>query len=237
MGESTEALVNHQVQRWNLQRRSSAKEARRPCVALSRPLGAGAAELGRAVADQLGFPFFNREIVEWIARRTGYREQMIEGVDEQIRNAIDRFVTDGFARNKFTETAYLRQLVRIIATLDERGSAVIMGRGAHFILRPERSLRVLVVAPRAERAERLRKRESISAAEAEELIRHSDASRSEFLEYHFHRGPNDPGDYHLCVNTGFLSLAAAANLVVAAYRERFPEARCSPSASLSRGRR
>jgi cytidylate kinase len=225
MSRSIEALVDHQIRRWNLPRRSSLSEPSLPCVALSRPLGAGAADLGRQVAEELRFPFFNREIVEWIARRTGYREQMIEGVDEQIRNAIDRFVTDGFAREKFSESAYLRQLVRILATLGERGGAVVMGRGAQFILRPGRTLRVLVVAPHAERVERLRKRQSISAAEAEELVRQSDAARAEFLRYHFHREPDAPGDYDLCVNTGLLGLEGAAKLVVAAYRERFPHAR------------
>jgi cytidylate kinase len=222
MGRSIEALVEHQIRRWELARRSSVSDPPLPCLALSRPLGAGAAELGRRVADQLAFPFFNKEIVEWVARRTRHREQLVAGVDEQIRNAIDRLVTDGFARERFTESDYLRELVRIMAILGERGGAVIMGRGAQFILRPERTLRVLVVAPRAERVERLRKRESVSAAEAEELVRRSDASRTEFLRYHFHRDPNVPGDYDLCVNTGSLAVEGAANLVVAAYHERFP---------------
>jgi cytidylate kinase len=222
MSRSIEALVDQQIRRWNLPRRSLASEATLPCVALSRPLGAGAADLGRGVANQLGFPFFNREIVEQIAHQTGYQEQMIAGVDEQIRSAIDRFVTDGFARKKFTESSYMRQLVRIMAALGERGGAVIMGRGAQFILRPERTLRVLVVAPLADRVERLRKRESISSSEAEELVHRSDASRDEFLKHHFHREPNDPGDYDLCINTGDFTLEAGANLVVAAYHERFP---------------
>jgi cytidylate kinase len=225
MSKSIEALVNHQIQRWDLCRRSSVSEPPLPCVALSRPLGAGAAELGRKVAEEFGFPFFNREIVELIARRTGYREQMIEGVDERIRNAIDRYVTDGFARKKFSESDYLRQVVRIMATLGERGGAVIMGRGAQFILRPERTLRVLVVAPKAKRVEELRKRQGISAPEAQELVRQSDISRNEFLKYHFGRESNDPGDYDLCVNTGSFALEAAVNLVISAYRERFPGAK------------
>lgn len=222
MNRSIEALVNHQIRRWDLSRRSLVSEPPLPCVALSRPLGAGAAELGKRVAEEFGFPFFNREIVELIARRTGYREQIITGVDEHVRNAIDRFVTDGFAHEKFTESDYLRQVVRIMATLGERGGAVIMGRGAQFILRPERTLRVLVVAPKAKRVEELRKRQSLSAAEAKELVRQSDISRNEFLKYHFGRESNDPGDYDLCVNTGSFALEAAANLVISAYRERFP---------------
>jgi len=222
MSRSIEALVEHQIRRWELARRSSVSEPPLPCVALSRPLGAGAADLGQRVAELLGFPFFNKELVEWIARQARHREQLVAGVDEHIRNTIDRFVTDGFVRERFTESDYLRHLVRIMAILGERGGAVILGRGAQFILAPERTLRVLVVAPRAERMERLRKRESISAAEAEEMIRKADASRREFLMYHFHREPDDPGGYDLSVNTGFLSLEDAAKLVAAAYRARFP---------------
>ena len=71
--------------------------------------------------------------------------------------------------------------------------------------------------------ERFRKRQSISAAEAEEMVRQADASRREFLMYHFHREPADPVDYDLCVNTSSLTLGSAARLVVAAYHERFPE--------------
>ncbi len=222
MSRSIDALVEHQIRRWELARRSAVSEPPLPCVALSRPLGAGAAELGQRVAELLGFPFFNKELVEWIARRTRHCEQLVAGVDEQIRNSIDRFVTDGFVRERFTESDYLRQLVRIMAILGERGGAVILGRGAQFILRPERTLRALVVAPRPERVERLRKRQSISAAEAEEMIRKADASRREFLMYHFHREPDDPGSYDLSVNTGFLSMEDAASLVATAYRARFP---------------
>jgi len=222
MGRNIEALVEHQIRRWELARRSAVSEPPLPCVALSRPLGAGAAELGQRVAELLGFPFFNKELVEWIARRTRHREQLVAGVDEHIRNTIDRFVTDGFVRERFTESDYLRQLVRIMAILGERGGAVVLGRGAQFILPPARTLRALVVAPRPERVERLRKRQSVSAVEAEEMIRQADASRSEFLRYHFHREADDPLSYDLSVNTGFLSLEDAANLLVAAYRARFP---------------
>ena len=108
---------------------------------------------------------------------------------------------------------------------------MILGRGSQFILPPERALRVLVVAPKAERVERVRKRHSISVGEAEELVRQSDADRRHFLTYHFHREPDDPNDYDLCVNTGLYSLDAAASLLIAAYRARFPWARPLPHVS------
>jgi cytidylate kinase len=222
MSSSLEALVNRQIRRWELVRRSSVGERPLPSLAISRPLGAGAAEIGRQVGEQFGYPVFDRQIVEWIAQETGRQEQLISGLDEHIRDAIDRLVSDGFTRARFSEGDYLHQLVRILAALSERGGAVILGRGAQFVLPPAQTLRVLVVAPQSVRVERLHKSNSISMGEAEELIRQSDADRRHFLAYHFHREWDDPNDYDLCVNTGLYSLDAAARLLIAAYRARFP---------------
>lgn len=225
MSRGTEALADRQIRRWEHVRRSSGKEAPLPSVVFSRPLGAGSLEIGRRVSDQLGYPLFDRQIVEWIAQKTRRREWLVAGVDERIRSAIDRFVSDGFTRERFAESDYLRQLIRILAALSERGGAVILGRGAQFVLPRERTLQVLIVAPQSDRVERLRMRHSISKSEAEELVRQSDADRREFLAYHFHRESDDPLDYDLCVNTGFCSLDAAADLSIAAYRARFPRAK------------
>lgn len=225
MHRSIEALANHQIRRWELARRSSVSVPPLPCVVISRLPGAGGVELGQNVASSLGYPFFDREIVEWVAQRTGQREHLVAGLDEHVRNAIDRFVTDGFARERFTESEYLHHLVRVLVTLGERGGAVILGRGAQFILPPERALRIFVVASREERSERIRRERSLSAAEAALRVRQEDANRREFLRHHFRREPDDPTSYDLCLNTGFISMEAATKLVVDAYHGRFPKVR------------
>ncbi len=221
MGWGIEALVNREVRRWELVRRSSKAERPLPSLVLSHPLGAGVTEIGRRVCKRLGYPLFGREIVEWIVKKAERQERLVQGVDERLRGAIDRLVSDGFTRERFTESDYLRQLVRILATISERGGAVILNRGAQFVLPPARTLRVLVVAPQSERVERLRRRHSISAGEAEQLIRQSDADRRYFLTRHFQREPDDPTDYDLSVNTGLCSVDDAAHLLISSYRARF----------------
>jgi hypothetical protein len=202
-----------------------------PSLVLSHPLGAGVSEIGRRVGKRLGYPLFDRQIVEWIARQTQRQERLIAGLDERIRGAIDRLVGDGFTRERFTESDNLRKLLRILVTLSERGGAVILGRGAQFVLPPARTLRILILAPQSDRVERLSKRYAISAGEAEELVRQADAERRHFLIHHFHREPDNPNDYDLCVNTGLSSLDSAASLLIAAYQTRFP--RPEPSARVS----
>ena len=92
-------------------------------MALSRLPGAGAAELGQRLAERLGYTFFGIEIVDHIARQTGLRHELVAGVDEHVRSAIERYLVDAFRASRFTESDYLRQVVETIAALGERGGA------------------------------------------------------------------------------------------------------------------
>jgi cytidylate kinase len=214
-------LVQRQFRSWERNRRSRGAEAPLPCVALSRLPGAGAAELGRRLAERLGYAFFGIEIVDRIARETGLRHGLIEGVDEHIRNAIDRYLVDAFRRERFSESDYLRHVVSTVASIGERGAAVILGRGSQFILPAERALRVLVTAPREVRLERLAKQEGLSPAVAEQRLGALDAERREFLLHHFRRDPDAFEHYDLGLNLGTLSIDAALDLAEAALRARF----------------
>jgi cytidylate kinase len=139
-----------------------------------------------------------------------------------VRSAIERYMTDAFHGGRFTESDYLRHLVRVIMALGERGGVVLLGRGSPIILRPERALRLLVVAPLATRVEHLAAARSISREEASSIVKRADAERSEFLRHHFGVVQSDATLYDLSVNLGTLSLEAAEKLVSEALRARFP---------------
>ena len=220
-------LIDRQVQRWSLQHPVALAEAPSPCVALSRLRGSGGVEIGRRVAEWLDYGFFDKEIVDWVAREEGIQRQLVEGLDERLRSSVERYITDAFQIRAFTESDYVRDVVRIVAILGKRGMAVIAGRGAPFILPAERALRVLVIAPLALRAQRLAEAEGIGAAQATELLRKEDAEREAFYRSQFGVEQSDPLLYDLVVNTGTLSVEAGARLVVDALRSRFPPAEAS----------
>jgi cytidylate kinase len=221
MARTLEEIAQRQFRSWEQNRRSRGAEQPRPCVALSRLPGAGAAELGRRLAERLGYTFFGIEIVDRIARETGLRHELIEGVDEHVRNAIDRYLVDAFRRERFTESEYLRHVVATVASLGERGAAVILGRGSPFILPPERALRVLVTAPREVRIERFAKQEGLARDAAAQRLAAVEAERREFLLHHFRRDPDASEHYDLALNLGTLSMDAALDLAEAALRARF----------------
>ena len=217
-------LVEHQVRRWEVERRATVPQPRAPSIALSRQPGSGAAELAHKVAEWLDYGFFGNEIVDQIAREEHVQRELVAGLDEHLRSAIDRYVLDFFRPGQFTENDYLRQLVHVVTTLGERGMAVVLGRGAPFILPPERALRVLVTAPVEARTEVIAERHQLSGDDARKHREHEDRERTQFLRHGFGVDPDDPSLYDLVVNTATLTSDAAGKIVIEALRRRFPVA-------------
>jgi cytidylate kinase len=218
---SLEGLVATQVLRWQDEERRRKSARRAPCVALSRLPGSGAAEVGTQVATALGYGFFGIEIVDHIARENRVQRELVADLDERAHAGIERWVSETFRRHAFDENDYLREVVRTLGTLSERGQAVVVGRGSPYVMPAERTLRVLVVAPRAARIERFAKSRELSPSDAERALVREEAERLEFLRRHFRIEPNDASLYDVAVNTGALGIEGAAELVLAAFRTKF----------------
>jgi len=216
-----EALIERQVRRWELTRQAAPRPIAR-CVAVSRMPGAGGGELARRLAERLDYGLFDRELVDAVASQAGVQARLVEGVDERVRSLIERVVADAFRTGTFAESDYLREVVRTVRTLAERGHAVILGRGAAQILSAQEALRVRVVASRAVRVERRAKARGIPAEEAARQIDAEEARRREFVRHDFGLDSDDASLYDLVLNTGTLSMETAVELVVEALRRQFP---------------
>jgi cytidylate kinase len=219
-----EVLIDRQIRRWDLQHVSEGPHVRPPCVAISRLPHSGAAEIGQQVAARLDYGFFGREIIDQIASERGIQRQLLAGLDEKIHGTIDRYVADAFRVRAFTESDYLRHVVRAIATLGNRGMAVILGRGAAFILSPARALRVFVIAPTSARIDRLAESRGLSHEQAADRLGEEDAKRREFFRHQFGVAVDDPLHYDIVLNTGIVSIDASVDVMLAALGCRFPGA-------------
>jgi cytidylate kinase len=213
-----DSLLHHQLARWEEAGRSPTPAA---CVAIASLPGAGGGELGRLVAERLGFACFGREIVDQIAARRGIPEEVLRGLDGRVRSAVDRYFTDAFQEQRFTEDEFLKEVERFVVPFARRGSAVFVGRGAAFLLAHEPALRVLAVAPTSFRVERFGRERGLAGEAAREALRQEDEARSAFIRHHFHERIDDPCAYDLSVNVASLGLEGAAADVADAWRRRF----------------
>jgi CMP/dCMP kinase len=216
------ALVGHQLSRWEASGRPVWVP---PCIAIASLPGAGGEELGRIVAERLGYGLFDREIVDEIARRRGISDELMRGLDGRVRSLIDRYVADFLHTRGFDETEFVNEVVRMVTTIGRRGLAVIVGRGSAFILDPHLALRVGVVAPLAVRVDRFAKQQGLDPKRAESILRQEDERRTLYVRQYFHARIDDPLCYDLVLNSGAIDFDAAATLVVESLHIRFPRTR------------
>lgn len=219
-------LVTRRVGEWQLsqQRRGelprTAEEALQRVITLSRELGSGGNETAQHLHEQTGWEVWDRQIVEEIARSAQVRTRMVETVDERAYSEIITIV-DGLLGEAMEQAGYRRHLMEVILTIARHGEAVIVGRGTNWLL-PD-AVNVRVVAPMAERVERVSRREGIPREDAERLCRKSDRERSDFIRALHGREIDDPTGYDLIINTGYLHPKGAAAVILTAMRERFGE--------------
>jgi hypothetical protein len=218
MGDRIETLLERQARRWAIERGAGMPAPRGPLVAFSRWPGSLGDEVAARVAAWLDYGFFDAETVDQLAERADLRERLEAGLDAAAREAIAARVAAARGRAPGAPEA----LVAVVMTLGERGMAVVLGRGAAALLPPERALRVLVVAPEAQRVARTAAAQGVPTAEAAACVASADAARREALRERFGVGSEDLAHYDLVLNTEALSVEAAAALAVDALRRRFP---------------
>lgn len=219
-------LMKQRLAKWEQRRHLAAEtaalaDAQRSMIAISRDYGCMGEEIAQRVASRLGFDVYDRELIDAIADSAQVRTQVVESVGEMIQQDITAWIDDQVEGGYFTSTDYLQQLSKVILTVARHGDAIILGRGAQFILDPERTLRVRATASQEVRVQRIADAAQMSLKEARASMRRSDASRSSYCRWHFNKDVTDPRYYDITLNTDSMSVDLCAELIVTAYRGRF----------------
>lgn len=184
-----------------------------PYVAISRALGSGGDTVARLVAEQLGWPLFDREIIEAIAEKTHVREELVAQFDEHVRSALDTYMQNLYTGRLFDASKYLYHLSQVLLGIAQYGQAVILGRGANLILPSASGLRARLIAPLAVRVNNLRHERNLGEKQALQILAAHDQEQKEFFQRYFRNDPNDPGTYDVVINTAGVKLEHAANFL------------------------
>lgn len=227
---NVQLLIDRRVQEWEMRQPKELRATQKekpitgPYIAISRAIGTHGRVIAERVADRLGWQYYEREIVEYIAKRTQVRETVVKSLGETHRDEIDNWMRSMVDDNVLAETTYARHLVAVIGTIAAHGKAVILGRGAQFILPPEAGLRVRLVGPAEYRIQAAMKDYRIPRQEAEKLIENSDRAQARFYRSLFRKDVHDPLAYDLVLNTSTIGADAAVDAIVCSLRGKLGEA-------------
>ena len=186
-------------------------------IAFTREAGTYGAAIAREVANRLGWPVYDRELLQRIADDMGVQRTLLESVDERHVSWLSECLEGFFSEKSVSQSAYFRRLVETMFSLAAHGECVIVGRGATKILPLATTLRVRVVAPLNYRIEAVRREHGISPKEAATLVKMKDEERHHFLTSHFPIDPTDPRNYDdVVLNVARFFTGECADLILAA---------------------
>jgi hypothetical protein len=149
-----------------------------PWLTISKELGSDGGEIGRQVAKHLGWHVFDREILEAIAGTTDTRERLLSRLDERAVGRLDEFFANVLMPKVPSQSAFLNEMMQVIWLLGRDGQAVLLGRGANWILEARYGLRVRLTAPVGERIDRVARLGGLSHVDAQKRGRPASSARS-----------------------------------------------------------
>jgi hypothetical protein len=114
---------------------------------------------------------------------------------------------------------YVRMVGLVVRGLAREGNVLLVGRGSQVLLRDHPgALHIQVVAPLAQRLDLVMKRHDLAKREAQSRIRASDRARSDYVRRYHDADWLDPTLYHLVINTAWISVPIAVELIIEAQR-------------------
>jgi len=196
-------------------------------VTISRQFGCGGAWVGRALAQQLGFQYADREILAAAAQELKVHPAVIEEMEERVSSIwgrIGQLFALGAPDTPFipptlpsvSESKLFEVQKQIIKSLAAHGNAVIVGRGApHIIGNSADVLRVFLHAPLQDRVTLAMTEYGFTdRAEAEAVVRESDAARANFVKTLTRKHWCDASLYHVALDTSVVGLERTVEILV-----------------------
>ena len=212
---SIEQIIEEQVRRWQIiQTEEKKADERISVITISREPGSGGNILGERLSQQLQFDLFYQEFIHQMAESAHVSVRLLETLDEKGASVLEEWISSLVDKRHLWPDRYLQHLMKIIGTIGKHGRAVIVGRGANFVLPPEKRISLRVISPLETRIRNVSQAFGAAAAEARSRILKTESDRKAFIKKYFNEDIQNPLNYDVIINTEDLSVDDAVNAVI-----------------------
>lgn len=191
-------------------------------ITISRAFGSGGRTIGKEVAQRLGIPYYDKELVDKVAEESGFHADFIEEAGEYAP------VTNSFLFNiamssnplstvhsmSMSDQLFICQ-TNVIRRLADEGPCVIIGRCADYILRDrEDALHVFIHADMESRAERIVRLYGETKQTPQKRLTDKDNKRRVYYRHYTNRNWGEAQNYHLSLNSGMVGVEKCVDIIV-----------------------
>ena len=206
---SIETFIKDQIEKWKKQTQTHI-----PVITISSEPGSGGRVIAQGLAKRLGIDLFDRNIVKEIAGSAHISGAVIETMEKDRLSGIKDFISSLVNDRYLWPGVYLDHLMKVVAAIASHGNAIIVGRGANFLIPAEDRLSIRVISPLDTRVNNVSKEFGVTREEAKRRVINRENRRSAFIRQSFNADVADPRNYDLVVNTQKLDMDASLGAVI-----------------------
>ena len=176
-------------------------------IAIGRQFGSGGHDIGKILAEKLGYDFYDAEIIQMTAGTTGYTLEFIKKNEEIMTNSliydlVNQMYLNADMQDEAPKDKIFEAECQVVRDLAKKGNCVIVARCADYVLRnSENCLKVFFSAPLMSRIRRVAQRQNISEGEAKATVQKNEKLRADNYRYYTRRMWGAAGNFDLSLNT------------------------------------
>lgn len=199
-------------------------------ITIGRQLGSNGKRIGKSLAEQLGFKFYDKNTIARVAKEKGLSDNLFDEMSERPTSSLLYSLVMGVQSSKGLYYQYndmlngdslFRLQADVIKSIASEGPCVIVGRCADYILRENPNLIKLFLYSDSEtRIKNLMARDNMSEKEARSAVNKADKRRSNYYNFYTNKSWGNVNNYDLCLDTSSLPFEDCVNFLHSYVKER-----------------
>lgn len=189
-------------------------------ITISRQFGSGGRTIGKRVAEALGIPCYDQELIELFAKESGFSEEYVQENSEHIakKSVFSPIFMDRTYDTPITQDVLWETQKKVILKLAEQESCVIVGRGADYILKDAADcLKVYIHADTEKRAKRIVDVYGETEDVPLKRIADKDKRRQAYYQKYTNRSWGLADNYHITLDSGELGMDTCIQIIRSLY--------------------
>lgn len=198
-------------------------------ITIGRQFGCGGRQICKRLSEELDIPFYDRELIEYAAAKSGVNPEVLEHYDEKATNSllyslsISAYSYAGTAVNApqlpLNDQLFISQS-EVIKQLADKGPCIILGRCSDYVLKGrEDVLNVFVHCDLETRISNVEKRLGLPRSKAADLIKKTEKRRASYYNYYTHQKWGDLGNFDLAINSA-LGIDKVVDTIIGFYKSK-----------------
>lgn len=194
-------------------------------ITIGREVGSGGREIARKVATLLNINYYDKNILDIVAEKSGMHKAVLHKADEKAANPfLSSYMVQPGEYGTINDRLFWTQSA-VIKDLASKESFVIVGRCANYVLSDmDRCLRIFIYADDEDRISRIKDRYMLDSADiARKEIKQTDKQRRSYYQYYTDLKWGTSEGMNMLISSSYFGINKTAEMIVDIVKTRWPD--------------